>query len=136
MELFTHRETDPAAVSGRPGLPLSGRRVVIQPNMSRRGWPCNAGSRALENYTALEDAAIIPRLEKSGAHLAGNSRMSELGFGLSADTTVQALIEKEADIALMTDTMGEARVAAARAGIFGFKPSGGIVSRFGLIGLV
>lgn len=136
MELFTHRETDPAAVSGRPGLPLSGRRVVIQPNMSRRGWPCNAGSRALENYTALEDAAIIPRLEKSGAHLAGNSRMSELGFGLAADTTVRALIEKEADIALMTDTMGEARVAAARAGIFGFKPSWGIVSRFGLIGLV
>ncbi len=32
--------------------------------------------------------------------------------------------------------MGEARAAAAEAGVFGFKPSFGVVSRFGLIGLV
>ncbi|NQU04144.1 MAG: hypothetical protein HQ589_08355, partial [Syntrophaceae bacterium] len=42
----------------------------------------------------------------------------------------------DVDIALMTDTMGEARLAASIAGAFGFKPSYGLVSRYGLIGLV
>jgi aspartyl-tRNA(Asn)/glutamyl-tRNA(Gln) amidotransferase subunit A len=136
VELFTYKNTDPAAGSGRAGLPLSGKRVVIQPNISRRGWPCHAGSRALENFVALEDSTVLARLMQAGAHLAGNSRMSELGFGLSGDTTIQILVEKKADIALMTDTMGDARAAAAGAGMFGFKPSWGVVSRFGLIGLV
>ncbi|NIS72419.1 MAG: Asp-tRNA(Asn)/Glu-tRNA(Gln) amidotransferase subunit GatA, partial [Proteobacteria bacterium] len=52
------------------------------------------------------------------------------------DTATRILSGGEADIALVTDTMGEARVAAAGSGIFGFKPSFGIVSRFGLVGLV
>jgi len=36
----------------------------------------------------------------------------------------------------MTDMMGEARITASRVGTYGFKPTNGIVSRFGLIGLV
>jgi aspartyl-tRNA(Asn)/glutamyl-tRNA(Gln) amidotransferase subunit A len=46
------------------------------------------------------------------------------------------LSEGRTDMALMTDMMGEARLTAARVGAYGFKPSQGIVSRFGLIGLV
>lgn len=134
MELFTYRDTGTAP--SKAEAPLAGRRAIIQPNMSKRGWPCNAGSRALENYSALEDATVLSRLEEAGARIVGMSRMSELGFGLEGDTTLQALAAKEADIALVTDTMGEARVAAARAGAFGFKPSWGVVPRSGLIGLV
>lgn len=134
MEIFSYENTntDP----GKPGRPLSGRRVVVQPNMSKRGWPCDAGSRALENYIALEDSTVLARLCDAGGSLAGSSRMSELGLGLEGDTTVQAIVEKKADIALITDTMGEVRVAAAGACLFGFKPSWGVVSRAGLIGLV
>lgn len=134
MEIFSYQNTN--ADPGKPGGPLSGRRVVVQPNMSKCGWPCDAGSRALENYIALEDATVLARLADAGGRLAGSSRMSELGLGLEGDTTVQALVEKKADIALITDTMGEARVAAAAHGLFGFKPSWGVVSRAGLIGLV
>jgi aspartyl-tRNA(Asn)/glutamyl-tRNA(Gln) amidotransferase subunit A len=36
----------------------------------------------------------------------------------------------------MTDTLGESRVAASLKGLFGYKPSYGVVSRYGLIGLV
>ncbi len=68
--------------------------------------------------------------------LVGNTRSSELGFGLLGDGAGPALKEGHADLALMTDTMGEARVAASSAGLFGFKPSYGHVSRFGLVGLV
>jgi len=104
--------------------------------MSARGWLCDAGSLALKGYVALEDATAVSRLRKAGAELVGSSRMSELGFGLAGGTATRVLSSGEADLALVTDTMGEARVAAAGSGVFAFKPSFGMVSRFGLVGLV
>jgi aspartyl-tRNA(Asn)/glutamyl-tRNA(Gln) amidotransferase subunit A len=115
---------------------LSGRRFVIQPNLSVRTWPCNAGSRALADYEALANATVITRLSQAGAVLSGSARMAELGFGLAGDTTAQLIADGHNDLGIVTDTMGEARMAAAGVGLFGFKPSYGRVSRCGLIGLV
>jgi aspartyl-tRNA(Asn)/glutamyl-tRNA(Gln) amidotransferase subunit A len=115
---------------------MAGLRVVVQPNLSVEGWPCAAGSRALAGYTALEDATAAARLSRAGAALIGSSHMAELGFGLAGDTTAQVIAENQADLALIGDTLGEARVAAAATGLFGFKPSFGLISRYGLIGLV
>jgi len=115
---------------------LRGMSCSIQPNMSVRGWPTEAGSKALEGFCALEDATVIERLRAAGATILGSTRMSELGFGLTGDTVACIISGGDVDIALMTDTMGEARVAASEAGAFGFKPTYGLVSRFGLIGLV
>ncbi len=137
-DIFTYKNTT-AHSSEKNGQPpggmLAGKKIVIQPNMSARGWLTDAGSRALEGFIALEDATMVARLRNAGAELIGSSRMSELGFGLTGDTAAQAILAG-ADMALITDTMGETRVSAAMSGLFGFKPSFGIVSRFGLIGLV
>jgi len=116
--------------------PLGGKSFIVQPNMSVRDWPTDAGSVALKGFTAIEDATVIDRLQKAGAVIVGSTRMSELGFGLNGDTSGHALSEGCADMAFMTDMMGEARITASRVGIYGFKPTNGIVSRFGLIGLV
>jgi len=133
-EIYTYRNRE-KKLPKKAGV-LSGKRVVIQPNMSVRGWLTDAGSAALGGFIALEDATAVTRLKEAGAELVGSCRMSELGFGLAGDTATRFLSDGEADIALVTDTMGEARVAAAESGFFGFKPSFGIVSRFGLNGLV
>ena len=111
-------------------------KVVIQPAISCHGWPTNAGSMALERYIALEDATVIRLLKKTGARIVGSTRMSELGLGLAGDTGNQAIRENFADVALIIDNMGEARASAAYGGFTGFKPSYGIVSRSGLIGLI
>jgi aspartyl-tRNA(Asn)/glutamyl-tRNA(Gln) amidotransferase subunit A len=116
--------------------PLSNQSVLFQPNLSVGGWLCNAGSRALTGYHALEDATVVTRLSRAGAVPAGSTRMAELGFGLAGDTSARLIAEGQADLAIVTDTMGEARMAAAGAGLFGFKPSHGLISRRGLIGLV
>ena len=121
---------------GRTPGALAGTRVVIQPNLSVCGWPAEAGSKALEGFIAPEDATVVERLRLAGAGLVGASRMSELGLGLSGDTTARALSEGAADAAVMIDMMGEARAAGAGAGLFAFKPSWGLVSRYGLNGLV
>ncbi|MBN1930584.1 MAG: hypothetical protein JW786_03125 [Desulfobacterales bacterium] len=133
-DIFTY--IDPSPFSLMENGPLTGKSVVIQPNMSVRDWPTEAGSAALERYIALEDATVVERLRQAGANIKGSSRMSEMGFGLGGDTGAQALADGIADIVLITDTLGEARVAASTIGAIGFKPSHGIVSRFGLIGLV
>jgi aspartyl-tRNA(Asn)/glutamyl-tRNA(Gln) amidotransferase subunit A len=116
--------------------PLQGLSIAIQPNMSVQGWPTEAGSFALKGFTAIEDATVIERLKTAGATLVGSAHMSELGLGLNRDTASRILTEGRANAVLMTDMMGEGRIAAARAEAFGFKPTHGLVSRFGLIGLV
>ena len=132
----TFSYTNPASeASAQEGI-LAGSRLAIQPNLSVRGWPTGAGSRALENFVALEDAAVVERLHSAGACIAGFTHMAELAFGLDGDTSAAAVASSLCDAALVTDTLGEARVAAAEARLFGFKPTAGIISRYGLIGLV
>ena len=132
-DLFSHVDPSPPATTGGT---LGGTSVVIQPNVSVRAWPTEAGSVALERFAAIEDAAAVERLRAAGAAIVGSSRMAELGFGLAGDTTARILDEGACDAAMLIDMTGESRVAAAMAGALGLKPSFGIVSRFGLIGLV
>ena len=129
---FCHTPSE--VVTPAPG-PLSGRRVALQPNISVAGWPAEAGSRALAGFTALEDATVVRRLREAGAILCGATRMSEFGFGLAGSQAGRAVQEGAADAELVLDEMGECRLAALGAGACGFKPSYGLVSQFGVIGL-
>ena len=111
-------------------------KVAVQPNISVKGWPTEAGSAALAGFKALEDAAVVERLSGQGASIVGSVKMSEFGFGLKDSRAGSALKDKAADVELMLDMAGEARLAAARASVCGFKPSYGLISRLGLIGLI
>ncbi|MCX5834766.1 MAG: amidase [Deltaproteobacteria bacterium] len=133
-DIFSYREPSPSS-RGKDGA-LSGMKMALQPNMSVRGWPTEAGSMALRRFVALENATVVERLKEAGAILVGSTRMSELGFGLAGDLTASAVSEGHADCALITDTMGESLVAASIAGLWALKPTYGIISRLGLIGLV
>ncbi len=115
---------------------LQGLKVALQPSISVAGWPAEAGSRALANFKALEDATIVQRLRGAGAYLCGSTRMSEFGFGLQGSSAGEALRRKAADSELVMDFMGESRLAAMRAAACGFKPGYGLLSRLGLIGLI
>jgi aspartyl-tRNA(Asn)/glutamyl-tRNA(Gln) amidotransferase subunit A len=130
--VFVYRHPDTAPSGG----PLQGLRIAIQPNISVADWPTEAGSNALANFTALEDATIVQRLRQAGASLFGSTRMSEFGFGLQGSQAGGALQQQAADAELVLDFMGESRVAASRVGVCGFKPSWGLVSRFGLVDLI
>lgn len=124
-------ESAPAPPSG----PLGGCRICLQPNLAVRGWRMEAGSRALENHVATEDAFVVERLRSQGAILAGSVHMAELGFGTVGDATAPA-VREDCDAGLVTDAFGECRVMAVAHGLAGFKPSQGMVSRRGLAGLI
>ncbi len=131
--IFFYRNPDGAASGDGP---LAELNIAIQPNLSVAGWPVDAGSRALANFTALENATIVDRLSRSGAFLCGSTKMSEFGFGLAQSHAGEAVKQTIAGAELVLDMTGEARLAAAAADICGFKPSYGLVSHFGLIGLI
>lgn len=132
-KIFIHIDTsEPSWADG----PMAGTSVAIDPNISVKDWPTTALSIALEGYVALEDAALVQRLRTSGATLKGRTSMGELGLGLYRDTAGTAVNDGLVDLVLKTDTTGEVRMAAANSGCFGFKPSYGLVSRSGMIGLV
>jgi aspartyl-tRNA(Asn)/glutamyl-tRNA(Gln) amidotransferase subunit A len=116
--------------------PLSGLRIAVQSAISVAGWPTDAGSPALTDFVALENATVVDRLREAGAVLCGSTRPSEFGFGLRGSKAGVAVHERSADVELVLDMMGESRLAASRAAVCGFKPSYGLVSRYGLVGLV
>ena len=132
--LFSY--TNPASEAAAEQGVLAGIRLAVQPNLTVKDWPAQAGSRALENFTALENATAVERLIGAGACIAGFTKMAELGLGLHGDTSAAAVASSSCDASLVTDTLGEARVAAAQAGMIGFKPTAGMISRYGLIGLM
>jgi aspartyl-tRNA(Asn)/glutamyl-tRNA(Gln) amidotransferase subunit A len=110
--------------------------VALQPNISVRGWPTDAGSHALAGFSALEDATVVRRLREGGASVVGSTHMSEFGLGLEGSQAGAAVRDGLAGVELVLDLAGEARLAAARAGVCALKPSYGLVSRFGLVGLI
>jgi aspartyl-tRNA(Asn)/glutamyl-tRNA(Gln) amidotransferase subunit A len=111
-------------------------KIAVQSNISVAGWPTDAGSNALANFRALEDSTIVKRLCEAGASICGSTRPSEFGFGLQCSKAGEALRQQAADAELVLDLMGESRVAASCVDVCGFKPSYGLVSRFGLVGLI
>lgn len=133
-KLFCHTEPSPGPCVD--GGPLWGKGAAVQCTISVKGWPTEAGSRALRGFVAMEDATVVERLKSAGAILLGSTHTPEMGLGPDPDGMTTAFMGGPVDLLLMTDTMGEARLAAASAGVFGFKPSYGRVSRFGLVGLV
>ena len=131
--IFAYRDGG-SVVSGE-GL-LKGSSISVQANMSVAGWPTEAGSLALKGFKAIEDATVVKSLRDQGASIVGSTRMSELGLGLCGDEAARAVAEGFSAIALVTEHLGEARLSAAKAGLIGYKPSYGLVSRHGLLGLI
>ncbi|NLG34162.1 MAG: hypothetical protein GX548_02280 [Lentisphaerae bacterium] len=125
----------PETASRPASAPLAGCRIAIPSNLAVRGWPMEAGSRALEGYVATEDAFVVEQLRLQGAELTEGLSVAELGFGLDGGTAGMA-VREEADASLVADAFGECRLLAMANGLAGFKPTQGLVSRRGLAGLI
>ena len=73
-------ELDPAAVAQigcEGGLPLSGIPVLVKDNIDVKGLHTTAGSLALADNIAREDAPIIRNLRRNGAVVLGKTNMTE-----------------------------------------------------------
>ena len=150
--VFTRRFDE----GGGEGGPLAGLRVSVKALFDVRGYPTTAGSPALSDAPARDDAISVARLRAAGARLVGHTSMTELAYsglgvnpagtpdnplrpgtipgGSTAGGAVSIALGL-ADAALGTDTGGSLRIPAAFCGLVGFKPTQASVPREGCVPL-
>ncbi len=137
-----------ADASRRDG-PLAGVPVAVKDNVDVRWLPTRHGSAATAERPAGSDDELVRRLRAAGCVVLGKTRMPELAiwpftesaaFGVtrnpwsrertaggSSGGSAVAVATRMAALALGSDGGGSIRIPAACCGIFGIKPSPGLV---------
>jgi len=135
--------------------PLKGLKLAVKSNICVEGMLTSAASKTLENYVSPYDATVVGEIKKSGGRIIGMANMDEFACGASGETSfygptdnpsakgripggsssgsTAAVAAGFVDMAIGSDTGGSIRNPASHCGVVGFKPTYGLVSRYGLI---
>lgn len=148
------REVDRRVRKGTAGACM-GMPVSVKDNICVSGSKTTCASRMLEDYVSPYDATAVSRLASEDAVIIGKTNMDEFAMGLTTEfsafgpsrnpwndecvpggssggsaVSVSAL---ECVASLGSDTGGSVRNPASFCGTVGYKPTYGLISRYGLI---
>jgi aspartyl-tRNA(Asn)/glutamyl-tRNA(Gln) amidotransferase subunit A len=134
---------------------LAGMVIGIKDNILYKDHSTTASSRMLEGFIAPYSSTVAERLIAEDAIIIGRLNCDEFAMGGSNETSYYGPVRNAADpervaggssggsavavqadlclAALGTDTGGSVRQPAAFCGCFGFKPTYGRISRYGVI---
>ena len=156
----TALEQAKAQEAGNQGKLLAGLPVLVKDNIDVKGLHTTAGSLALEDNIALEDAPVIRNLRRNGAVILGKTNMTEFanfttegmpgGYSSRGGQVIHAVNPKLSPtgsssgsavavaagivpMALGTDTSHSVTGCAMFNGICGLKPPVGTLSAEGII---
>lgn len=131
-------------------------RLAVKDNIATAEFPTQCASPILRSHQSPYEATIVSQLRARGATVVGKTNMDEFGMGshstnsmhgpvisqLSTDEPLSAggssggsavaVMLGDADIALGTDTGGSVRLPASYTGAVGYRPSYGMISRYGV----
>ncbi len=142
-------------VKGAPDGPLRGRRVALKDTICLAGVPMMNGSSVMEGYTPEIDATIVTRMLDAGAIIAGKAHCESFclsggshtgakgpihnpwkhGFmaGGSSGGSAALVAAREVDMAIAGDQGGSIRIPSSNCGVYGMKPTHGLVPYTGVM---
>jgi amidase len=142
-------------IQGAPKGKLKGKTVAVKDNVCVAGVPMMNGSSTLEGYIPNIDATVVTRLLDAGAvikgkaHcecfcLSGGSHTGALGHvhnphkrgysaGGSSSGSGALVAAGEVDLAIGGDQGGSIRMPASFCGVYGMKPTHGLVPYTGVM---
>ena len=141
--------------SGRYRGPLHGIPLSLKDLYATKGVRTTAGSRILGQWVPDFDATTVRKLKEAGAIIIGKAHTPEFACGatglnyhfgparnpwnpehVSGGSSSGSAVSVATGMALGsmgTDSGGSVRLPAALCGVTGFKPTYGLVSRYGII---
>lgn len=150
-------EIDARIANGEAVGRLAGIPFVVKDNFLAYGAPTTAASRMLESFDAPLQATVVEKLEAEGAICIGKANLDAFAHGGSTENSAFGVTKNAADatkvaggssggsavvtaldivpFALGSDTGGSIRQPASFNGVYGYKPSYGMVSRYGVIAM-
>jgi aspartyl-tRNA(Asn)/glutamyl-tRNA(Gln) amidotransferase subunit A len=139
--------------SGKFGK-LAGMVIAIKDVLAYNAHPLTCSSKMLSNFKSIYTATSVQKLIDEDAIIIGKTNCDEFAMGSSNENSffgpvlnphntyyvpggssggsAVAVAAKLCDTAIGTDTGGSIRQPAAFCGVYGLKPTYGLVSRFGL----
>src|SRR5882757_7558954 len=138
--------------TGAEGL-LSGKKVAIKDNICVSGVPMMNGSVLLEGYVPELDATVVTRILEAGGTIAGKAACEDLCFSGASHTCATGVIRNphnpahstggssggsaaavaagDVEMALGGDQGGSIRTPSGWCGVYGLKPTWGLVPMTG-----
>ncbi|KAF6834236.1 glutamyl-tRNA amidotransferase [Colletotrichum plurivorum] len=136
--------------------PAGSFKLAVKDNIAILDLPTTCSSSILSSHRSPFEATIVRQLRERGARVVAKTNMDEFGMGShslnsihgpvlnplsekptsaggSSGGSAVAVYSGEADVALGTDTGGSIRLPAAYCGVAGYKPSYGLISRWGVV---
>ena len=142
-------------IEGAAEGPLKGKTVALKDNVMLAGVPMMNGAATLEGYVPDIDATIVERLLDAGATIEGKAHCENfclsggshtnatgavhnphrMGYsaGGSSSGSAALVAAGEVDMAVGGDQGGSIRMPAAYCGIYGMKPTHGLVPYTGIM---
>lgn len=133
-------------IKGADTGPLKGERIAIKDVICVAGVPMMAGLQVLEGYIPDIDATVITRLLDAGAIIVGKANAEDPGGsqtcalgpvqnpynpahtpGTSSAGSAVVVATGQVDMALGGDQGGSIRIPSAWCGVYGMKPTYGLV---------
>lgn len=136
-------------IKGAEDGPLRGKRIAIKDNICVAGVPMMNGSRVLEGYVPDVDATVVTRILDAAGTIAGKAACEDLCFSAGSHTCATGPIRNphnrahttggssggsaalvaagDVDMALGGDQGGSIRTPSCWCGVYGLKPTWGLV---------